>query len=112
MSLHFEEDTSSSENPSNLSSVISENMEGENPCFSSTPLHDSSNHEDADKHLEFFDLGCRDLSTSSSNHDANAIGVNLSKTLVYDDLSVDEVETLQIVEATQPKLMDVRPSQS
>ena len=67
LSLYCGEDTSSSKNPSNLSFVISENTEGEHPCFSSTPLPNSSNHEDADKHPQFSDLGCRDLSTSSSD---------------------------------------------
>ena len=41
LSLHCGEDTSSYKNPFNLLSVISENTEGEHPCFSSTPLHDS-----------------------------------------------------------------------
>lgn len=105
LSLHCGEDTSSFENMSNLSSVISKNTEGEHPCFLSTPLHDSSNHDDVDKRPESSDLSCHDLSTSSSYHDVDSIIVNLSKTLVYDDLSVDEVETPQIVEALQPKLM-------
>lgn len=105
MSLNFGDDTSSFENLSKLSSIISENTEGEHPRFSSTHLHDSSNHKDADKHLEFSDLGCHYLSTSSSDHDVDSIVVNLSKTLVYDDLSVDEVETPHTVEALQPELM-------
>lgn len=67
--------------------------------FSSTPLLDSSKHEDAEKRLEFSYLRCCDLSTSSSNHDVDSIIVNMCKTLVYDDLSVNEVETLQVVEA-------------
>ena len=68
-------------------------------------MPDSSNHEDADKHLEFSDLGCHDLSTSSSDHDVDSIIVNISKALVYNDLSVDEVETPQTVEELQPELM-------
>jgi len=92
MSLHCGEDTSSSENLSNMSSVISKDTEGEHLFFPSTPFPNSSNHEDADKHLEFSDLSCRDLSTSSSDHDVDSIIVNLSKALVYDDLYIDKVE--------------------
>jgi len=84
LSLQCREDTPSSENISNLETIISENTEGEHPCFSSTPLHDSSNHDDVDKHPKFFDLGCQDLSTSSSDHDVDSLIVNLSKPLVYD----------------------------
>lgn len=91
--LEFREDTSSLENPFNLSSIFLENIEGEHLCFSSTPLLDSSNHEDVDEHLEFSNLSCCDLFTSSSDHDVDSINVNLSKTLVYDDLSVNEVKT-------------------
>ena len=68
-SLHYEEDTSSSENPSHMSFVISENTEGEHPCFSSTPLHDLSNHEDVDEYPEFSDCGFHDLCTSSFDND-------------------------------------------
>jgi len=77
---------------------------GEYPCFSSTHLPASSNHEDANKHHEFFDLGCRDLFTSSDHH-VDSIVVNLSKTLVHDDLSINEVETPHTVEALQSELM-------
>jgi len=55
------EDTSPSANPSNLSSIFSENTKGEHLCFSSTPLPDSLNHEDDKKHPKFFDLGFHDL---------------------------------------------------
>lgn len=78
LSLCCGEDTSSSENLSNLSFVISEDTEGEHLCFSYTPLPNSSNHEDVKKHPEFFDLGCHDLSTSSSDHDVESTVVNLS----------------------------------
>ena len=105
MSLHCGEDTSSFENLFDLSFVISKSIEGEYPYFSTTPLHDSSNYQDAKKHPEFFDLGCRGLSTYSYDHDVDSTIVNLSRTMVYDDLSVDEVETPQTVEALQPKLM-------
>jgi len=51
------------ENPLDFSSAFSRNIDGEHSCFSSTPLYDSSNHEDADKHLEFYDRGCHDICT-------------------------------------------------
>lgn len=105
LSLHYRKDTSSSEHPSNLSSIISKIIEGEHPCFSSTSLHDSSNHEDTKKHPRISDPSCHDLSTSSSNHDVYSIIVNLSKTLVYDGPSIDKVETPQAIEALQPELM-------
>jgi len=97
LSLQCREDKSSSKYPFNLSFIIFENIEGENIFFSSTRLPDSSNHEDVDKHPEFSDLGCHDLFTSSSDHDVDSIVVNISKTLVYDDLFVNEVETPPIV---------------
>lgn len=96
LSLQCREETSSLENMFNLSFIFLENIEGEPICFSYTPLPDSSNHEDADKHLKFSDLVCRDLFTSSSDHDVDSTIVNLSKTLVYDDLSVNEVETSRL----------------
>lgn len=79
-----------------------------------------SNHEDADKHPEFFDLGCHDLFTSSSDHNVDSTAVNLSKTLVYGDLSIHEVETPRTVEALQrelvamlgPRCLDVRLTSS
>ena len=46
-----------------------------------------------------------DLFTSSSDHDVEIVIVNLPKTLVYDDLSVNEVETPQNVEAHEPEMM-------
>ena len=93
VSLQCGDDTSSSENPSNLSSVIYENTEGKHILFPSTPLPDSSNHVDVDIHPEFSDLGCRDLSTFSSDHNVDSLVVSPSKPLVYDDVSVDKVET-------------------
>ena len=89
------------ENTLDLSSALSRNAEGEHPSFSSTPLCDSSNHEDVDQHPEFSDLGCHDLFTSSLDHDVDSLIVNLSKPLVYEDPSVNEVKTPQIVEAPQ-----------
>jgi len=41
----------------------------------------------------------------SFDHDDDSFIVYLSKTHVFDDLAVDEVETLQVVEALQPELM-------
>lgn len=105
LSLQCREDTSSPGNSFNLSSIIIENIEGENLCFSCTPLPDSSNHEDTGKHPEFSDLGFHDLFTSSYDCDVDSINVNLSKALVYDDLSVNEVKTPQTIEALQPELM-------
>jgi len=69
-------------NPLDLSSTFSGNIEGEHPSSSSTPLCNSSNHEDADQHPKFSDLRCRDLFTSSSKHDFDSLVVNPSKPLV------------------------------
>jgi len=91
------EDQSFLENPLDFSSAFSKNAEGEHSCISSTPLCDSSNHEDVEKHLEFFDIGFRDLSTSSSDQNVDSIIVSMSKTLVCDDLSINEVETLYTI---------------
>ena len=107
VSLHCREDMSSSKNLSHLSFGISENTKGEHPCFSFTPLCDSSNHEDTDEHFEFSDHGCRDLCTSSFDHDVDSLVVNLPKPLVSDNLSIDEVKTPQVVEALQPKMIDM-----
>jgi hypothetical protein len=52
------------ENPLDFHLPFSGNTEGEHSCFSSTPLFDSSNHEDADEIIDFSDLGCRDPFTS------------------------------------------------
>jgi len=87
------EDQSFFEHPLDFSSIFSGNAEDEHSCFSSTPLCDSSNHEDADQHPKFFDLGCRDLFTSSSDHEVDSLIINPSKPLVYDDPSINEVET-------------------
>ena len=92
-SSNNEEDQSLIGNPLDISSALSGNVEGEHPSFSSTPLCESSNHETANQHPGFSNLGCRDLFTSSSNHDVDSLTVNILKTLVSDDLSIDEVET-------------------
>ncbi len=49
--------------PLDLSSFIYGNLEVENFCFSSTPLCDSLDHEDAIVHLESLGHGCHDLFT-------------------------------------------------
>lgn len=90
------EDKSFIKNPLYFSSPFSRNAEGEHNCF---PQRDSSYYEDAEKHLEFSDLDCHDLFTSSSGHDVDSLVVNLSKALVSDDLSIDEVGTPQAVKA-------------
>jgi len=99
------EDKSFIENSIDFSSSFSGNVEGEHSFFSSTPLYDSSNHEDRDKHPKFPDHGCHDLYTSSFVHDVDSLIVNMSKPPVYDYLSIDEVETSQAIKALQPELM-------
>jgi len=69
------------------------NTEGEFFCFSSNPLFDSSNHEDVDKIIDSFNHRCHDLFTLVFNHGDDYIKIYFSKPLVYDDLSIDEVET-------------------
>ena len=92
-------------NPLEFSSTFSWNIEGEFVCFSSTPPFDSSDHEDVDEIIDFADHSCRDLWTPVFNHDGDSIIVNFSKSPVYDDLSVDEAEIPQAVEALHTKLM-------
>lgn len=99
------EDKSIIKNPLHLSSAFFGNIEGENSCFSSTPLHNSSNDEDVDKHPKFSDFGYRDLCTSSSDRDVDSLIVNLFKPLVSNDLYINEVEAPHVVEALQPELM-------
>ena len=98
-SFNNEDDKLLIENPLDPSFFFSRNIEDEFVRFSSTPLCDSSNHEDADQHPDFSDIGCCDLFTSSSNHDVDPLIVNLSKPLVYEDPSINEVETPQNIEA-------------
>ena len=73
--------------------------EGEFVRFSSTPLFDSSDHEDANQIIDFDDHSCHALFTPVFNHDNDSITVDFSKPRVYDDLSVNDVETPQTVEA-------------
>jgi len=70
------EDQSFFEHPLDFSSIFSINSKDEHSCFSSTPLCDSSNHEDVDQHIEFSKLGCRDLFTSSSDDNFDSLVVN------------------------------------
>jgi len=86
-------------------SAFSRKVEGEHSYFSSTPLFDSSNHEDVDGLIDFSDHSYRDLFTPVFDHNVDSIIVDISKPPVYDDISFDEVETLQAVEALQHELM-------
>lgn len=105
ISLQCEEDTSSSKNMFNWSIIFLENRKGEHLCLSSTPLLDSSNHEEANEKPKFSNLGYHDLFTSSSNHTVDLTIFNLSKTPVYDELSVNEVKIPQTIEKIQPELI-------
>ena len=51
-------------------------------------------HKDANKIIDFVDHRCRDLFNLIFDHDDYSIVVDFSKPPVYDDLSVDEVETV------------------
>lgn len=93
------------EDPLDPSSVFSRNIEDEFVCFSSTPLFDSSDHEDAKEFIDFFDHYSHDPFASNFYHDHDSITVDLSKPPVYDDLPDDEVETPKTVETLQLKLM-------
>jgi len=104
-SFENEEDKFFIENHLDFSSTFSRNEEAEHSCFSSTTLFDLSHHEDVDEIIYFSDRSCCDPFTPIFDHYVDSIGINLSKPPVYDDLSVDEVETPQPVEAFQPKLM-------
>ena len=86
-------------NPPNLPSFLSTNLEGEQLCFSSTPLYYSSDHEDTNEVIDFTDHSYHDLFTPISDHDDDSITVDFSKPPVYDDLSVNEFKTPQIVKA-------------
>jgi len=96
--LQSGEDKSLFANPFTISSIITKNVEGEHSCFSSTPLHYSSDHEDADEHIKFYDCGCGDFFTPF-DHNVDSFTIYISKPTVFDVLSVDEVETPQAVKA-------------
>ena len=104
-SLDDGEDKLFIENPLDISSVFSGNTKDEFVHFSSTPLFDSSDHEDANEIIYFFYHGYHDTFTTIFDHDNESITVDLSKPPVYDDLSNDEVETHKVVEALQPEMM-------
>ena len=99
------EEKSFIENPLDFSSTFSRSAEGEHSCFSSIPLFDLSDHEDAYEIIDFSDRSCRDSFTPVFDHDVDSITVDFSKSYFYDDLSVDEVKTPYTVEALQPELM-------
>jgi len=103
-SFDCREDKSFFLNILDLSPLNSKSSEGEF-CFSSTPLYDSTNHEDVDVHLEFFDHGCRDIFTHSFDHDSDSLTIDLSKLPIFDDPYYDEAETNQAIEAFHPKFM-------
>jgi len=50
-----------------------------NFLFSSTPLYDSSDHEDANAQLEFSDHGYHDLFDPSFDHNSDSLIFDLSK---------------------------------
>jgi len=81
------------ENPLDFSPAFSRNIEGEFVCFSSTPLFDSSDHEDANEIIDFSDHSCRDLFTPIFDQNDDSITVDFLKPPIYDDLSINEVET-------------------
>jgi len=97
ISFNSGKDKSLIENPLNISSTFSRNIEGEHSCFSYTPLYDSSNHEDVNEHPKFSHHYCRDPHTSSFDHIIDSLILNLSKPLVSDDLPMYKVETPQCV---------------
>lgn len=80
--------------------------------FSSTPLYNSSDHEDFVDHLECSDHGCCDIFTHSFGHDYDSPIADLSKPLAFEDISSDEVETPQVSETLQPELMVMSSSRS
>ncbi len=93
-SFDNEEDKLFIEIPLDFSCSFSENVEGEHFCFSSNPLFDLLDHEDVDEIIDFFYQSYFDLLTLIFDHDDDSITVDFSKPPIYDDLFVDEVETL------------------
>ena len=87
------------ENPLDLSSAFSENIEDEIVRFSSTSLFDLLDHEDTVEIIGFYGRGCCDPFASIFDHNDNSITVDFSKPLVYDDIYDNEVDTPKIVEA-------------
>jgi len=75
------------------------NIEGEIYHFLSSPLHDSSDNEDASfHHLELSDCDYHDILIHSIEHDSEFSTVDLSKPSIFDDPSSDELETQAIKE--------------
>lgn len=93
LSFLYGEDTSFFPNPPNLASFHSRNAEDEHSCFLSTPLYDSSYHEDFDERIKFSDRGYCDLFIPSFDHDVDSLVFDLSKPPIFDHLPDDEVET-------------------
>jgi len=62
------EDKFSIENPLDFSFTFSGNAKGERSFFSSTPLYNSSDHENSDELIDFYDRICRDLFTPIFDH--------------------------------------------
>jgi len=75
------EDKSFLDNPLDLSSAFSENTEDGFVRFLSTPLFDSSDHEDANEIIDFSDCGYRDPFTPIFDHDHDSIAIDFSKPL-------------------------------
>jgi len=80
------------ENPLDFTSSFFKTVEGEKYCFSSTHLFHSFDHEDANKIIGLSDHRCCDLFTPIFDKDVDYVIFDLSKELVYDDLSVVEVK--------------------
>jgi len=77
-----------------FSYAFSGNAEGEHSCFSSTPLFDLYDHEDAVEIIDFSYHNCHDPFTPIFDQHDDSIAIDFSKPLVYDGLFVDKVETL------------------
>lgn len=95
MSVHHltMEDKLFIENPLDLPSTFSRNIQDEFVYFSSTPLFDLLDHEDVNEIIDFSDRGYSDPFAPILNYDDDSIKVDFSKLSFYDDLSNDEVET-------------------
>ena len=92
------EDESSFLDPSNPSSDHFEEEEGENSCFKSSPLYDSSYQEDAFiLNVELSDHGFFYLFIISSSHNSNFSTIDLSKPSIFNDLPFYVLGLLQVV---------------
>lgn len=100
-------------NLSNISSYISKNIEGEISRFPSSPLYDSSYHEDASVcNIELSNHECHANFIDSFDFDSHFSTVNVSKPLVIDDPSSGELEFPQVLDALSPELMVTSGSHS